>query len=704
MIKRRSFFRGGLIVMGHADHSGHNMHGEQMGNESHESHKKDAPHVHGRHSGHDINVLRRQFWVVLILTIPVVVFSSGIQDLFHFMAPKFPGSDYIPFVFGTVIFFYGGLFFIRGAFWELKGRLPGMMTLIALAISVAFFYSLAVTLGLQGEALYWELSTLILIMLLGHWMEMRAIGSARGALMELAKLMPDEAERISDDHNEIVLVSALKVGDIVLVRPGAKIPADGEVIDGQSGVNEAMITGESRPVNKAEGDEVIAGTVNGEGSLRVKVSKVGADTALAGIIKLVQEAQSSKSNAQNLADRAALWLTIIAVATGVITFVYWFLSPVAKSFAFERTVTVLVIACPHALGLAIPLVIAISTTLAARNGLLVRDRMALEIARNLDVVVFDKTGTLTKGEHGVVGIFAVTGVDEGSALAMMASAERDSEHFISKAIVREAEKRGLTIPEARDFNALPGLGVEAHIEGRNVMGGGPRLLESLGISIPPDMQPFVDRLKALGHALVYLIDDGSIKAAFALADVIRPESKEAVATLKKMGISVAMMTGDSEDVARWVSDELGINEVYANVLPQDKEKKIRDIRGQDRLVAMVGDGVNDAPALVSADVGIAIGAGTDVAIESGGIILMRSDPRDIPRIIRLSRASYGKMIQNLAWATGYNAVAIPLAAGVLYNSFGIALPPAVGAVLMSASTIIVALNSQLLRRLNLQRG
>ena len=697
-----TIFPGGSIIMEHSDHTGHVEHGEHMGHEAHGVQGEEAPHVLEKHAGHDINVLWRKFWVVLILTIPVVFYSPGIQTLFHYKTPGFPGSDYIPFVFGTVIFFYGGLFFIKGAFGELRARLPGMMTLISLAITVAFFYSFAVTLGLPGEPLYWELSTLILIMLLGHWMEMRAVGSARSALQELAKLMPDEAERIMDGHSEIVRVSALRAGDVVLVRPGAKVPADGEVIDGQSGVNEAMITGESRPVNKTAGDDVIAGTVNGEGSIRVKVTKVGADTALAGIMKLVQEAQSSKSMAQNLADRAALWLTIIAVAVGAVTFVYWFLSPEAKSFAFERTVTVLVIACPHALGLAIPLVIAISTTLAARNGLLVRDRLALEIARNLDVVVFDKTGTLTKGEHGVTGVFTVSGIDESSALAMMASVERDSEHILSRAIVREAEGRGLMLPPARNFKALPGLGVEAQVEGRVVKAGGPRLLESLGLSIPPDMEPSAERARAAGHTLVYLIDDGRIKAAVALADVIRPESKEAVAALNEMGISVAMMTGDSEDVARWVSDELGIKEFYANILPQDKEKKIKEIRGQGRRVAMVGDGVNDAPALVSADVGIAIGAGTDVAIESGGIILVRNDPRDIPRIIRLSRASYGKMIQNLIWATGYNAIALPLAAGVLYNSLGIALPPAVGAVFMSASTIIVALNSQLLRKLDLQ--
>jgi len=653
-----------------------------------------------KHAGHDINVLWQRFRVVLFLTIPVVVYSPGIERLLGYTAPRFPGSGYIPFIFGTIIFFYGGLFFLKGAVGELRDRLPGMMTLISMAITVAFVYSLAVTFGLQGEPLYWELATLILIMLLGHWMEMRAVSSARGALRELAKLMPDEAERIIDGDTEIVPVSDLQAGDMVLIRPGAKVPADGAVIDGESGVNESMITGESRPATKSPGGQVIAGTVNGDGSLRVKVTKTGEDTALAGIMKLVAEAQSSRSPAQNLADRAALWLTVIAIVAGAVTFVYWFLSPLAKAFAFERAVTVLVIACPHALGLAIPLVIAISTTLAARNGLLVRDRLALETARKLDVVVFDKTGTLTRGEPGVVGVFTVSGVDGDAALAEMAAAESDSEHALARAVVQEAQQRGLALPRAHDFKALPGRGIEAVIDGRTVNVGGPRLLEALGLAVPADIESPVDRAGTAGQTLIYLIEDGRVKAATALADVIRPESKEAVAELKEMGVVVAMLTGDSEDVARWVAQELGITEFYANVLPQDKEKKILEMRQNGRRVAMVGDGVNDAPALVSADVGIAIGAGTDVAVEAGGIVLVRNDPRDIPRIIRLSKASYGKMIQNLLWATGYNVIAIPLAAGVLYDA-GIVLPPAVAAIFMSTSTVIVALNAQLLRRLRL---
>ncbi|MHB1001496.1 MAG: heavy metal translocating P-type ATPase [Armatimonadota bacterium] len=683
------------------DHSSHDMRAEHDTHGQHRVHG--GPEMHPtreKHAGHDINVLWRKFWVVLALTIPVVIFSPGIEELFGYTAPRFPGSAYIPFIFGSIIFFYGGVFFLKGALGELRDRLPGMMTLISMAIVVAFVYSLAVTFGLEGEALYWELSTLILIMLLGHWMEMRAIGSARGALQELAKLMPDQAERITNAGAETVPVSDLRADDMVLIRPGAKISADGEVVDGESSVNESMITGESRPVEKSPGEQVIAGTVNGNGSLRVKVTKVGEDTALAGIMRLVAEAQSSRSMAQNLADRAALWLTIIAIVAGTITFIYWFLSPLSEAFAFERAVTVLVIACPHALGLAIPLVVAISTTLAARNGLLVRDRLALEMARDLDVVVFDKTGTLTKGEHGVVGVFAVPGVDENSVLAEMASAEKDSEHIIARAIVKEAEQRNISLPEVSDFKALPGKGVEAQIDGRTVNVGGPRLLESLNLSVPAEIEQSINRAKEAGQTLVYYIKDGQIMAAVALADVIRPESREAVAQLREMDVSVAMLTGDSEDVARWVAQELGITEYYASVLPADKEKKVSEIRKQGRKVAMVGDGVNDAPALVSADVGIAIGAGTDVAVEAGGIILVRNDPRDVAHIIRLSKATYGKMIQNLLWATGYNIVAIPLAAGVLYNA-GIVLPPAVGAILMSASTVIVAVNAQFLRRLHL---
>lgn len=685
----------------------HNEHTSGSGPEPHGGHA-----IHGgpemqptreRHAGHDADILWRQFWVTLILTIPVVLFSGGIQELLGFRMPEFTGSEYIPFVFATIIFFYGGTFFLKGALGEIRDRLPGMMTLISLAILVAYIYSLAVTFGLPGEPLYWELSTLIVIMLLGHWIEMRAIGSARGALQELTKLMPDEAERVVDGGTQTVPVSELRVGDVVLVRPGAKIPADGEVVDGESEVNEAMITGESRPVTKSVDSQVIAGTVNGDGSLRTNVTRVGDQTALAGIMRLVAEAQSSRSLAQNLADKAAFVLTIIAIIAGASTLTYWLFTPLSMAFALERTVTVLVIACPHALGLAIPLVVALSTTLAARNGLLVRDRLALERARNLDVVVFDKTGTLTKGEHGVVGIYPVSGVDEETALALVAAVENDSEHMIARAIVHSAEERGLTLLQAREFRAIPGRGVEAVVDGRSVRVGGPRLLESLGLTTPPELEAALGEARSAGQTLVYLVDEGKVTVAVALADVIRPESRDAVSELAEMGIDTAMLTGDSEDVARWVARELGIREYYANVLPEDKERRIREIQQQGRRVAMVGDGVNDAPALVSADVGIAIGAGTDVAVESGGIVLVRNDPRDIAGIVRLSKATYGKMVQNLLWATGYNVFAIPLAAGVLYT-YGIVLPPALAAVFMSASTIIVAANAQLLRRLRLTTG
>jgi P-type Cu2+ transporter len=682
--------------MEHHSHEGH------TGHEEHHMHGQAEPvQAHDKHAGHDVNALWRKFKVVLVLTIPVVVYSMGIEKMLHYTAPQFPGSTYVPAVFGTIIFFYGGLFFLKGAVSEFRAKLPGMMTLISLAITVAFIFSLRVTIKYPEEALFWELSTLILIMLLGHYIEMKAIGSASDALTELARLLPDEAERIEGERTEIVRTGGLKVGDVVLIRPGAKIPSDGVVIDGESNVNESMITGESSPVRKSTGDSVIAGTVNQDGSLRAKIEKIGSDTALAGIMRLVSEAQNSKSEAQTLADRAAMWLTFLAMWAGAATFYYWFMSSLPVEFVYERTVTVLVIACPHALGLAIPLVIAISTTLAAKNGLLVRDRLALEMARILDVVVFDKTGTLTKGEPGVVGVYAASGVGEDAALSLMASLEHDSEHAIARAIVKSASEKKFAVPEAHQFRALPGLGVEAEIEGRTLSAGGPRFLESLNLIVPSELEEPVKNAKTKGHTLVYLIDEGAIKAVVALADVIRPESKEAIAELNKMGVSVAMLTGDSEEVAKWVADELGIKEYFANVLPEDKERKIKETRWQGRKVAMVGDGVNDAPALAAADVGIAIGAGTDVAIEAGGIILARNDPRDIPKIIRLSRATYRKMIQNLIWATGYNVVAIPLAAGALYNQ-GIVLAPAVGAVLMSASTVIVAVNAQLLRRLNLR--
>ncbi|MCL5960579.1 MAG: heavy metal translocating P-type ATPase [Chloroflexi bacterium] len=652
------------------------------------------------HEAHGESEFRRRFWICLLLTLPVLVYSDLPQELFGIRAPAFPGSQYVPFVLGSIIYLYGGSVFLRGAKDELSTSQPGMMTLVALAITTAYLYSLATEFLLRGSQLYWELSTLVVIMLLGHWIEMRAVGSARGALVELAKLVPDTAERIVDDRTETVSTHALGEGDVVLIRPGARIPADGKVIAGESSVNEAMITGESRPVHKSRDDEVIAGTINGDGSLRVLVTRIGEKTMLAGIMRLVEQAQMSRSRAQALADRAAYWLVLIAVGLGALTFFAWIALGSAGSFALERMVTVLVIACPHALGLAIPLVISISTTLAARSGLLIRERLALEKARDLDTVVFDKTGTLTRGEFGVVGMVAAKDLPEGEAVALAAAAERDSEHVIAQAIRSEAARLGMQPPRVSSFEALPGRGVRVTVDGREVQVGGPRLVETLG-QIPSDgLQQTAQQWAKEGKTVVYLVVNGRPLAAFALADVIRSESYEAVARLREMGVRVAMLTGDSEEVAGWVARSLGIDEYFAEVLPEHKVDKIEELRRRGLRVAMVGDGVNDAPALLAADVGIAIGAGTQVAIESAGIILVKNDPRDVVRVIKLSRASYRKMVENLIWATGYNVVALPLAAGVL-APMGIVLIPAVGALLMSASTVIVALNSQLLRRLNL---
>ena len=681
----------------HAAHTAHEQHhGDQAGRDAHAEHRG-----HGAHTGHGEAMFARPFWVSLVLTIPVLVYAELFQALLGYKPPQFPGSAYLEFALGSIIYWYGGWVFLGGAADELRARTPGMMTLVALAISTAYFYSVAVTFGLaEGMPFYWELATLVTIMLLGHWMEMRAVGSAQSALNELAKLLPDTAERIVDSGTETVPIGALSNGDMVLVRPGASVPADGAVAEGDSQVNEAMITGESRPVHKHVGAEVIAGTVNGSGSLRIRVTKTGEQTALAGIMRLVAEAQNSRSRAQALADRAAYWLTFVALGVAILTLVGWVAARGFDSFTLERVVTVLVVACPHALGLAIPLVIAISTTLSARNGILVRDRLALENARTVTTVVFDKTGTLTKGEQGLVGI-AAAGIPEDEALASAAAIEGDSEHIIARALVKAAQERSHKLPPVRNFQALPGRGVQATVDGRTLQVGGPRLLESSRISLPPELADQTRAWGAHGQTVVYLLEGKRVLAAFALADVIRPESREAVATLKAQGVEVAMLTGDSEDVARWVAGELGIDTFFAQVLPQHKAAKVKELQERGARVAMVGDGVNDAPALTQADVGVAIGAGTDVARASAGIVLVRNDPRDIARIIRLSRASYRKMVQNLAWAVGYNAIALPLAAGVLAG-IGFVLPAWVGAVLMSLSTIIVALNAQLLRRLDLR--
>jgi P-type Cu2+ transporter len=663
-------------------------------------------HVHGEHAGHDkhaghsIAMFRRKFWVSLVLTVPTLVWGHMLQRALGYTAPHFAGTTWIPAVFGTAVFLYGGWVFIKGAIGELRDHLPGMMTLIALAISVAFAFSAAVTLGYPGMPLWEELSTLVTIMLLGHWIEMRSINQAKGALKELAKLLPDMAVRVVGDRLEEVLASELREGDIVLVRPGASVPADGVVQQGESAVNESMITGESRPVEKAIGHKVIAGTVNGSGSLRVKITGTGEHTILAGIMRLVAQAQSSRSRAQALADRAAFILTLVALGAGALTLIVWLSLHATAAFAVERLVTVLVIACPHALGLAIPLVIAISTTMAAHSGLLVRDRRGLEDARRINAVVFDKTGTLTRGEFRVANVTTTDGLVSDEALRLAAALERDSEHTIARGIVRSAEERGLIIPPAHAFDAIPGKGVKARVDGRELYIGGPALLQSLGAAVPEAVQRAGQEASSRGQSAIYLTERNDVLAMFAVADVVRPESHDAVRLLHERGVQVVMMTGDARAVADSVAAELGIDRVFAQVLPEQKSAKIEELKRSGMRVAMVGDGVNDAPALVTADVGIAIGAGTEVAVEAGDIVLVRSDPRDVPRIIDLSKASYRKMIQNLAWATGYNVIAIPLAAGVLAH-WGIVLSPAIGAVLMSASTVIVAINAQLLRRVRL---
>jgi len=653
---------------------------------------------HDNHAGHSVEMFRDKFWFSLVLTIPALIWEPMIQEWFGYTAPRFPGSDYIPALFGTAVFLYGGWVFLRSAWNELVSRLPGMMTLISLAIVVAFLYSAAVTLGYPGHALWWELATLVTIMLLGHWIEMRSIFRAQGALKELAKLLPDTAVRITDgDQTESVPLDALRDGDLLLIRPGAGIPADGVVKQGGSSVNEAMITGESEPIEKHEGDEVIAGTVNGQGSLRVEVTGTGDRTALAGIMRLVAQAQTSRSRAQVLADRAAFWLTFVAIGAGIATFVAWWMFGATMDFTITRVVTVLVIACPHALGLAVPLVTAISTTMGARHSLLVRDRRGLEEARNLDVVVFDKTGTLTLGSHRVVAMTVDDGTSEDDALRMAAAVQRDAEHPIANALTTSAKDRGLDVPASSDFESMPGVGVRAEVEGRTLHVGGPGMLRKLGVEPGKAIQDAAEVAAKNTQSVSYLISNEQVIAAFAIADAVRPESREAVERLHAAGIEVAMLTGDSRAVADAVAKELNIDKVFAEVLPEDKVAKIEELQQGNRKVAMVGDGVNDAPALLTADVGIAIGAGTDVAVEAGDVVLVRSDPRDVARIVNLSRASYRKMVQNLWWAAGYNILAIPLAAGVLAWA-GIVLVPAMGAILMSASTVIVAVNAQLLRR------
>ncbi|WP_434530150.1 copper-translocating P-type ATPase (plasmid) [Haloarcula sp. NS06] len=677
------------------EHAGHE--GDGHGHDSHEGHGEGHG---GMHEGHE-QMFRRRFFISTLLSIPVLLYSEMLQEWLGFSVPVFPGSEWINPVFAVIVFAYGGVPFLQMALPELKDRSPGMMTLISMAISVAFVYSLASVVFPTQSAFFWELVTLIDIMLLGHWIEMRSVRRASSAVDELAKLMPDTAERITDGgETEEVPVSELSEGDLVLVRPGASVPADGTVEEGDSDVNESMITGESKPVSKEPGDEVIGGTINGDGSLRVRVGATGEETTLAGIMRLVEEAQQSKSKTQVLADRAAGWLFYVALGAAVVTAIAWTVAVSFDATVIERVVTVLVIACPHALGLAIPLVVAINTSLAARNGMLVRDRIAMEDARNLDAIIFDKTGTLTEGEHGVVDMATVNGVDEDDALALAAAVESDSEHMIARAIREAVDERDLNAPDASSFEAIKGRGVRATVDGNEVYVGGPNLLSQLDSEVPGHLQRFADDAGENAQTVVYLVRDGELTAAFAMADVIREESFRVVDALHDLGIEVAMLTGDSQDVANAVANELGIDTVFAEVLPEDKDEKVQELQDQGKLVGMVGDGVNDAPALTRADVGIAIGSGTDVAVQSADVILVQNNPMDVVRLVKLSKASYRKMQENIVWAAGYNVFAIPLAAGVL-APVGILLSPAVGALLMSLSTVIVAINAQLLRRVDL---
>jgi len=662
--------------------------------------KTGAAHMgHDRHAGHSVAMFRDKFWLTLILALPVVAWSPEVQHWLGYTAPTFPGSQYVPAFLGTVVFLYGGSVFILGAWGELADRRPGMMTLISLGIVVAFVASLAATFGFFRIDVWWEVATLITVMLLGHWLEMKAIAQARGALDALAALLPDSAERITESGIEKVPLAELRVGDVVLVRPGTRVPADGKVIEGTADVDESLVTGESRGITKGPGATVVAGTVAAGGSLRVRINAVGEQTALSGIMRLVAAAQASGSRAQALADRAAALLFYVAVASGVLTFGYWWLAG-DSAHALTRTATVLIIACPHALGLAIPLVIAISTSLGAQNGLLVKDRLALERARDLDVVIFDKTGTLTRGVPTLSGVAAVSGASEEEVLKLAASVEADSEHPLAKAIVSGANRRGANPLQGKNFEEMPGTGARATVNGHSVSVGGPHLLSESKVVVPAELEKAATAWASEGRTVLYVIVDARVVGTVAVEDEIRPESAEAVKELHDLGVRVAMITGDSQAVADSVAKRIGIDEVAAQVLPSEKASAVARFQAGGKKVAMVGDGVNDAPALATADVGIAIGAGTDVAVESAGIVLVRSDPRDVVGAIELSRAAYRKMVQNLVWATAYNLIAIPVAAG-FFVRWRIDLPMSVGAIAMSASTIIVALNAQLLRRLRI---
>jgi len=676
----------------HKEHEGHQDKTHDM-HTGHVGHEKKKRHGHHDHHAHMVADFRKRFWISLIITVPVLILSPMIQRL---LGPgeslRFTGDLYILFGLASIVFFFGGYPFLKGIFDELRHAKPGMMTLIAIAITTAYLYSSAVVFGLSGKMFFWELVTLVDIMLLGHWIEMKSIMGASRALEELARLMPSDAHKLMPDGSiHDVPLSELAVGDKVMVKPGEKIPADGKVIDGRTSVNEAMLTGESKPIAKERGAKVIGGSINGEGSITMAVNKTGKDSFLSQIIELVKEAQESKSKTQDLANRAALWLTIMAITAGAVTLFVW-LAVMNRdfSFALERTVTVMVITCPHALGLAVPLVVAVSTALSAKNGLLIRNRAAFERARNIQAIIFDKTGTLTEGKFGVTdSINFETECTEKDILQYAASVEVHSEHPIAEGIVSSSK----TTQPVVDFKAIPGKGAEGVVNGRRVRVVSPGYLRENKIAVNDER---IQVLNVQGKTVVFVMIDEKLCGAIALADIIRPESKRAIAMLKQMGIKCMMLTGDNKQVAKWVSEEIGLDEYFAEVLPHEKAEKIKEVQSRGLIVAMTGDGVNDAPALAQADVGIAIGAGTDVAVETADIVLVRSNPLDVMAIIGLAKATYRKMVQNLAWATGYNAFAIPLAAGVLYKS-GILLSPAIGAVLMSLSTVIVAINARFLR-------
>lgn len=684
----------------HMEHHSHSEmhHSEHAGKVSDKTmdHKKQkhSGHSHSEHEGHTIEGFRKRFWVSVIVTIPILIISPMIH---HFLglkeALRFTGDSYVLFVLSTFVYFYGGYPFLKGLVDELKNKQPGMMTLIALAISVAYFYSSAVVFGVKGEVFFWELATLIDIMLLGHWIEMKSVMGASKALEELARLMPDEAHKIDDTGNIAdVPVSELKHKDKLLIKPGEKIPADGKIYEGKTSINEAMITGESKPVSKSVGDNVIGGSINGEGSIKIEVEKIGDETFLSQIVMLVKEAQESKSKTQNLANRAAFWLTIIAISAGAITMFVWLMfTGESFNFALSRTVTVMVITCPHALGLAIPLVVAVSTALSAKHGLLIRNRNAFEQARNIQAIIFDKTGTLTKGEFGVTETISFDeNFDEKEILKYAAAVESESEHPIAQGIVNSTKEKF----EVKNFNSIPGKGAEGNVNGKDVKVVSPGYLEENKIEFQEKDK--IEKLSAQGKTVVFVLIDNKVIGAIALADIIREESKEAIKQLKELGIKTMMLTGDNKKVAKWVADEIQLDDYFAEVLPDKKAEKVKEVQSRGMIVAMTGDGVNDAPALAQADVGIAIGAGTDVAVETADIILVRSNPHDVVSLIKFAKVTYKKMVQNLTWATGYNVVAIPLAAGVLYSA-GIVLSPAIGAFLMSLSTIIVAINAKLLR-------